>query len=45
VQTEVFHFSLKGWWFAAGVSVSMLLYARRHVPGATAGAASRPASA
>jgi hypothetical protein len=29
VQTEVFHFSLKGWWMAAGISVSMLVYARR----------------
>jgi hypothetical protein len=30
VQTEAFHFALKGWWLAAGLSWVMLQSARRH---------------
>jgi hypothetical protein len=32
IQTEVFHFSLKGWWLAAGITYSMYRMAQKHEP-------------
>ena len=33
VQSEVFHYSLKGWWFAAGITWAMWLLVKRRLSG------------